>query len=408
MIDLLGQSNKMKVPTIRFVYNRRHTATKNKTAAVEIRIGYNRKAKILGTGIQLLPKEWCNGMVTNRVDAQELNKLLEKMRINVLKVVNEMMDEGRINLDEIGDRLNRLYSEGGKTFLEFCQERIEVRTYGRSKDSKERYERFLRFLEKWGKIRFFSDVTDKNVLAMDAYLKKKSLKDNSKWSNYHRVLNSFILDAVDAGLLKRNPYRWVHINKDKSSKSLHKCLTLDEMKQLQDANMGTECLEKVRDLFVFQTYTCLAYVDMASFDFTKCKDIGAGRKIYTGRRGKTGQEFTFLLLKPAMGVLKKYNFHLPLLSNAKYNEYLKVCAQMACLDKPLTSHWARHTGATILLNEGVDMETVAKILGHSSTRITRSTYAKLLDETIVKKMKDAEDKMLNKDKEDEGNDNKDK
>ena len=93
MIDLLGQSNKMKVPTIRFVYNRRHTATKNKTAAVEIRIGYNRKAKILGTGIQLLPKEWCNGMVTNRVDAQELNKLLEKMRINVLKVVNEMMDE---------------------------------------------------------------------------------------------------------------------------------------------------------------------------------------------------------------------------------------------------------------------------------------------------------------------------
>ena len=80
-----------------------------------------------------------------------------------------------------------------------------MRTYGRSKDSKERYERFLRFLEKWGKIRFFSDVTDKNVLAMDAYLKKKGLKDNSKWSNYHRVLNSFILDAVDAGLLKRNP-----------------------------------------------------------------------------------------------------------------------------------------------------------------------------------------------------------
>ena len=67
---------------------------------------------------------------------------------------------------------------------------------------------------------------------------------------------------------------------------------------------------------------------------------------------------------------------------------------MAGIDKPLTSHWARHTGATILLNEGLDMETVAKILGHSSTRITRSIYAKLLDDTIAKKMKKAERKML--------------
>ena len=82
-----------------------------------------------------------------------------------------------------------------------------------------------------------------------------------------------------------------------------------------------------------------------------------------------------------------------MLSNVNYNKYLKVVAQAAGIDKQLTTHWARHTGATILLNEGIDMETVAKILGHSSTRITRSTYAKLLDSTVADKMLEAEEKL---------------
>lgn len=49
----------------------------------------------------------------------------------------------------------------------------------------------------------------------------------------------------------------------------------------------------------------------------------------------------------------------------------------------VSSHWARHTGATLLLNEGVPMQIVSKICGHSSIKITEQVYAKLLDETVV-------------------------
>lgn len=105
-----------------------------------------------------------------------------------------------------------------------------------------------------------------------------------------------------------------------------------------------------------------------------------------GRRGKTNQEFVFLLLEPAQRILDKYGGRLPLMSNVKYNAYLKILAVMANVDKPVSSHWARHTGATLLLNSGVGMEMVAKILGHSSTKITRSVYAKLLDETVATEM----------------------
>lgn len=385
-----------KLPTFKFVFDRKKTATRTRPGTLDMRIGYERKAKFISTGIHLLPKEWHNSMITNRVDAIELNKSLDILRVNVQKVINEMMKEGRFNLDEIPVRLERMENEG-RSFIDFCIERAEIRKYGRAEDSQARYDRFIRFLESYDKIRFFSDVTDANILALDKYLiKVKHLKNNSKWNGYHRFINSFIIDAIDAGLLKRNPYKWLHIPTDKEGKGLHKFLTLEEMHKFETTDMHSESLNRVRDLFIFQTYTCLSYIDMAAFDFNNVKDEGDGRKVYTGRRGKTKQEFTFLILKPAMEVLKKYDYHLPMLSNVKYNEYLKVCAQMAGIDKPLTTHWARHTGATILLNAGVDMEVVAKILGHSSTRITRQVYAKLLDKTIADKMSEVDKNLLEK------------
>ena len=334
-------------------------------------------------------------MVTNRVDAQQLNQTLQTLLTNVTKIINDMMQEGSININEIGARLKSMESEG-QTFIDFCEERAQVRKYGRAKDSKERYDRFMRFFKKWGKIKYFRDITDKNVLEMDQYvahMNGKTMKNYSKWQNYHRFLNSFILDAIAAGLVKRNPYKWINIEKDKDPGSLHKFLTLEEFHKLQSAKMPTECLEQVRDLFVFQTYTCMAYKDLANFDLSRGTRRPDGRIIYTSKRGKTGEEFTFLVLKPAMSILNKYNGKLPMLSNVNYNKYLKVVAQAAGIDKQLTTHWARHTGATILLNEGIDMETVAKILGHSSTRITRSTYAKLLDSTVADKMLEAEEKL---------------
>lgn len=385
----------MKMPTLCFVYDRRRRATKSHPSTVEIRITYECKQKYLSTGVRVLPKEWKHSMVSNRVDAQQLNQTLQTLLANVTKIINEMMKEGYVNINEISSRLKSLEKDQ-QTFIEFCEERAEVRKYGRSKDSKERYDRFMRFFRSWGKIKYFRDITDKNVLEMDQYIAHmngKEMKNYSKWQNYHRFLNSFILDAIAAGLVKRNPYKWINIEKDKNPGSLHKYLTLDELHTLQSAKMPTESLEQVRDLFVFQTYTCMAYKDLANFDLSKGKRRTDGRIIYTSKRGKTGEEFTFLVLKPAMAILNKYGGQLPMLSNVNYNKYLKVVAQSAGIDKPLTTHWARHTGATILLNEGVDMETVAKILGHSSTRITRSTYAKLLDSTVADKMLEAEEKL---------------
>ncbi|MBQ5971870.1 MAG: tyrosine-type recombinase/integrase [Prevotella sp.] len=376
----------MKQPVMKFVYDRRKVGSSKHEAAVELRVTYGRSAKYLSTGVRLLPKQWKDGVVRNRADSVELNEALDAILIKARKAVNAMMERGNFSLSELPTYLKRSDSVQ-KTFLQFCEERTRVRVYGKKGDTCARYERWLRWMAEWGKIVFFADVTDVNIIEMDKALAATGMKNYSKWNNYHRFMNSFILDAIDEGLLRRNPYKWVHIEKDKTH-GLHKYLTLDEFRRIERTIMPTESLERVRDLFVFQTYTCLSYSDMQKFD---AGEIKGG--VYTSQRQKTGQEFTFLLMDSAQRILDKYGGRLPLISNVKYNFYLKAVAQNAKIDKPITSHWARHTGATILLNEGVDMEVVAKILGHSSIRETRDTYAKLLDTTVAKEMAKVEKKI---------------
>ena len=381
----------ISTPILTFVYDRRKKASSHKEGSVELRITFERQQKFMTTGVRLLPKQWKNGQVINRLDAQEMQHTLETLMIKVRKVINEMLSCGNLNIDEIPARL-KSDTVDERSFIKFCEDRVKVRAYGKKADTVERYDRFMRWLKNYGKIRFFSEVTDKNIILMDESLRATGMKNYSKWNNYHRFMNSFILDAIDEGYLKRNPYRWLHIEKEKNS-GLQKFLTKEEFHKIETAIMPTKSLERVRDVFVFQTYTCLSYVDLANFDVEKM-DNRDGVTTYNGRRGKTGKEFSFLLMKKAKAILDKYNGKLPVISNIKYNEYLKVVAQSAKVDKPITSHWARHTGATMLLNEGgVDMEVIARILGHSSTRQTRETYAKLLDCTVEKEMQAYEKRM---------------
>ena len=166
----------------------------------------------------------------------------------------------------------------------------------------------------------------------------------------------------------------------------------DEFRKLKESSMPTESLERVKDLFVFQTYTCLRYSDLAKFNPDNITTIN-DTKVYKFTQKKTRKPATIPLLQPALDILHKYRGSLPVISNVKYNAYLKVVAQAAGLSYSLSTHWARHTGATILLNEGVDMKIVSKICGHSSTRITEQIYAKLLDETIVEAVDAVKDKI---------------
>lgn len=90
-------------------------------------------------------------------------------------------------------------------------------------------------------------------------------------------------------------------------------------------------------------------------------------------------------------ILDKYNYELPRISNQKYNDFLKVLGSLAGLRKSLSSHVSRHTFATYLINKGAPIETVAKTLGHSTTKQPQH-YAKLAASKVLADF----DKIFNK------------
>lgn len=367
----------MKPIHITFIYNRRKTASPIKKASIEMRITHDKKQKYISTGIMVYPHQWKKDRIVNTPDADILNQSLDRMLFEVRSISFE--EKENIDIFNIPNLLNKLHAKK-QTFIDFCIKRAEVRKYGKSKDSNDRYNRFIKKFIEWGKIKEFKDITEENIIAYDKYL--SNMKSNSRWTNYHRFLNSFILDAICEGLLHRNPYKWVNIEKDKEIHSIERHLTYQEFQKLKNTKMPMPHLERVKDLFIFQVYTCLSYTDLKHFNKDNITTVN-GMKVYTGERNKTGKTFTIPLLPTTLKILERYKYNLPIISNEKYNEYLKVVVQICGITKPVSSHWARHTGATLLLNEGIDMKIVSKICGHSSTRITEQIYAKLLDETVV-------------------------
>lgn len=168
-------------------------------------------------------------------------------------------------------------------------------------------------------------------------------------------------------------------------------LTEHELNAITIKNFKNERLQNVRDIFIFSCYTGLSYADVQKLRSDEL-NIGIDKNlwIFTNRQ-KTGTPTRMPLMPEALAIVEKYKGHpkcivsgllLPVLSNQKMNSYLKEIADSCNIEKPLTFHIARHTFATtVTLSHGVPIETVSKILGHSSIKQTQH-YAKLTDNKV--------------------------
>ena len=151
----------------------------------------------------------------------------------------------------------------------------------------------------------------------------------------------------------------------------------------------------MRDLFLFQCFTAISYSDMMALVPTDYKKNDYGDVYIIKPRAKTGVKFCAILFDDALIIAEKYDWMLPHIVMQNYNNGLKVIGDICKIDKPLHSHIGRHTAACYLLNEkGLSIEVVARILGHSTTKITRH-YAKLMDKSVFEAVRKAEEKIKN-------------
>lgn len=377
----------MKYPVLRFVFDRKHTASKTTKGTVQIEILFERKRKWLSTGVRLYSDQWSEKTkVKNTVQSLDLNERLDTQMQNINEFINGLVkNKEPFSFDKLEHFLK--YSQTKESFIDFIKRRVSERTDLRQ-GTLNTHASLITSLEEFGRIVYLTDVTTANIMHYDNFLHGKYNKQTTI-HGYHKRLKRYINEAVKYDLLKDNPYNKLKFERGKSEGI--KYLTLEQIKQIQDLKTASESIERVRDLFVFQCFTGLSYADLFNFDFSGV--IKKGNKFFIRDvRVKTEEEYFLMLLKPAMEILQKYDFKLPVISNYQYNLRLKVVQELARIKQNLHSHMARHSFAVMALNMGVSIENLAKMMGHTDIKTTQ-IYAKVLNKSVQEEFEKMDSKL---------------
>lgn len=366
----------MKYPTMRFVFDRKRLASKKTKGLVQIEILSEGKRKFVSTGIKVYADQWKDKThVCNRNDCIEINENLEIQFKAIQTWVNDLRKKGEpFDFGKLEGFLNNQGRSGN--FLDFMEERINTRSMKLL--TRKTHKGCLNTLREFGVITYFSDLTLKNIKQFDDFLHNRNYCQTTV-STYHKRLKVYIREAIALELVNSNPYDNFKVARGTSSQ--RKYLIREEVRRIENAVIPDVSINKVRDCFIFCCYTGLAYADLEAFDWRKDVIKCEGKYVIRDTRVKTDIPYNITLLSPALEILKKYDYTLPVMSNQQYNLRLKVVAHYAKLNKPLTSHMARHTFATWALSEGIRIENVSKMLGHTNIKTTQ-IYAAILQKDI--------------------------
>ncbi len=201
--------------------------------------------------------------------------------------------------------------------------------------------------------------------------------------------------------------KWIKINeiyhyKCPVKKKHRKKLTMQEVLQLESKHFQDENLNYVRDLFIFSCYTSFAYIDVMTLTEEDFEFTMDGKIWCLKYRVKSDELQRVLMLKTATRILHKYrnketsqerNTIFPFLSNQYVNRCLHIIQNACEITTPMTFHVARHTFAkTVALKNGVPMETIQKIMGHTKITTTQ-IYADVDEEKIIDDFSKLEERL---------------
>ena len=227
------------------------------------------------------------------------------------------------------------------------------------------------------------ELTPDFIKDFAAYLStERGLANGTIWQRY-MWLKGVVMRAHDNGKIPRNPFSQFHISPNCKEREY---LTEDELKQVMTHHFEDDNLAFVRDIFVFVCFTVLSFIDVKELTTDNIVDIG-GDKWIIGHRHKTNVPFQVKLMDVPLQIIERYK-HLQedKLVFGKIN-YWSMCKKLkkvmeACgIEKAISYHCGRHSFATIALTNGMPIESVSRVLGHTNITTTQ-IYAKITNQKL--------------------------
>ncbi|UII78798.1 site-specific integrase [Flagellimonas sp. CMM7] len=382
-------------------YIRKNHPDKTGKCTIYLRITVNGKRAETSVHRKVKIEDWNTGSgraKNSKASNRELNRFLEDVRARLFQIQGKFLTDGKHYTAQMIKGVFQGKSTRYKTLLIiYGKHNNEISELVGREFSSGAYQRHLRtarhlktfIIKEYGYDDINVKEVDLNFIKRFEHFLKTNLKScgQNTVTKYVTNLKKIMRICYANDWISKDPfYHW----KAKWKKVERDILNERELKILMETEILNLRLEQVRDVFVFCCFTGLSYIDVEKLSNNHIVLNMNGEKWIKINRSKTDTKSSIPLLPVAERIIKKYNADfnntsdklLPVISNQKLNLYLKELAIICNIDKKLTFHLSRHTFATtVTLANGVPIESVSKMLGHSSLKTTQ-IYAKVIDRKL--------------------------
>lgn len=394
-----------KTFTISF-FIKRTKLTKNQEAPIFLRITVDGERSEVSIKRSINPTFW--DVQKEAADPRSLygnglNQFLNQIRYQIYLYQKDLIDRNKeISAQSLKNAYLNINEEGNKTILQVYQEHndnlkvminkgVSEGTYERHVTSRKHLERYIDANFK-GKDINLKDIDHAFIVKYETFLRTVRNCSNNTTVKYIKNFGKIIRYALNNDWIRVNPFRNIKYKLDEVDKPF---LNAEELNSVMNKKISIPRIAQVRDIFVFCCFTGLAFIDVKSLSLKDLEPGFDGNLWIKKQRHKSKQWAHIPLLPIAKQIIESYSLNpecikkgvlLPVLTNQKMNAYLKEVADLCGINKNLTTHCARHTFATtVTLANKISMESVSKMLGHASIKMTQK-YARILDSTIGQEM----------------------
>ena len=394
--------------TVYFLLKKSRKDKNGKTPIVAF-ISVNGERVSYYTGKKVSISEWdrVKQMVKgNSENARLINEYINQLRHKIFEKELELMEKGflvtaSLLKDAVNDKveavnsktLMQLFHDYQKVRLPLVGKTIVQDTYDDNALTGRYIQEFMKFELKRNDI-YLHEVKIGFIQGFHSFMLGIKKNKQNTCAKHLKFLKQLMNIAVANGYIQFNVLATYKIEREQVDIDF---LNYDELQRIINFSSPFQRLERARDTFLFGCFTGLAYIDIKTLRKEHIETDGEGRIWIKKKRQKTGVLSCIPLLPMAKLLLEKYKdwpgeMIMPIQDCTDVNNYLKDIAILCGINKHITFHTSRHTFAsTVTLANNISLEVIAKMMGHTNTRMT-SRYAKLVDDAIAEQM----DKLIDK------------
>lgn len=373
-------------------------------APLYLRLKYQQQTVNVSTGYAIQEKYWqpAKSQVRSTCpDAVIINNHVQDIKLKAAECFSKMYQDNNVYLDEIIHYLRGTVEQPQSllSLVKGYNDRLESRIgTDYKKSTLQKYRVTERKLEAFLLSKGMKDIRLKEIKAyfideFNLFMKQNYGNEQNTTYKHLKNLKTYMRYAVQMEYLDKNPFSDYKVTYRPKEKPY---LSMDELRSIEKKQFAISRLQLVKDLFLFQCYTGLSFTDL--YHLTCANVIIGIDNAYwiVKNREKTDIRSAIPLLPKAEELVKKYNPNFktkpdellfPMYSIQKFNCYLKEIAVLCGITKNLSSHAGRRTFAsTVALANGISIESIAQMLGHSTTKITHQ-YARVSDLKVAAEMK---------------------